>query len=245
MLHAARFLRGSLLLAALGVLAACNVNQAVDVPPGAEVASAKTVNGAVIVGAGARVGAASTVNGAVRVGAGAQVDSVDTVNGAVTLEEKAGAGEVETVNGSISLAPGARVAGAVTAVNGKLQLAPGAQVEGRLGNVNGAIVVDGARVGGGISTVNGNISIRGEAVVRQGIEVKGGKGVRLVIGDDDDAGVPRIVIGPGARVDGPLVFERKVRLYISEQADVPGPVRGAEAVRFSGSEPPEESATGS
>jgi hypothetical protein len=48
---------------------------------------------------------------------------------------------------------------------------------------------------------------------------------------------PRIVIGPGASVQGELRFERKVQLYVSDRATI-GPVSGATAIRFSGEDPP-------
>jgi hypothetical protein len=47
---------------------------------------------------------------------------------------------------------------------------------------------------------------------------------------------PRVVIGPGAVVQGPLVFERKVTLYVSDTATI-GDVVGATSVRFSGLSP--------
>jgi hypothetical protein len=38
--------------------------------------------------------------------------------------------------------------------------------------------------------------------------------------------IPRIVIGPEARVDGPMVFEREVKLYVHSSARI-GQVTGA------------------
>jgi hypothetical protein len=48
---------------------------------------------------------------------------------------------------------------------------------------------------------------------------------------------PRIVIGPNARVDGPLVFEREVELFVHTTART-GPITGATAQRFSTDTPP-------
>jgi len=42
---------------------------------------------------------------------------------------------------------------------------------------------------------------------------------------------PRIVIGPNAVVDGPLVFEREVTLYVHASATI-GTVSGASVLRF-------------
>ena len=51
---------------------------------------------------------------------------------------------------------------------------------------------------------------------------------------------PRIVIGPGSRIEGKIVLEREVELFISESAEVGG-VEGLmtldDAVRFSGDKP--------
>jgi len=43
---------------------------------------------------------------------------------------------------------------------------------------------------------------------------------------------PRIIIGPNAQVDGPLVFEREVVLYVHSTAKV-GSITGAKAIPFS------------
>jgi hypothetical protein len=52
--------------------------------------------------------------------------------------------------------------------------------------------------------------------------------------------MPRIVIGPGSRVEGVIHLEREVKLYISESAEVGG-VEGVmtldDATRFSGKKP--------
>ncbi|MDR7133130.1 hypothetical protein J2X06_000314 [Lysobacter niastensis] len=50
---------------------------------------------------------------------------------------------------------------------------------------------------------------------------------------------PRVVIGPNAVVEGPLVFERKVTLYVHSSAKT-GPITGATAVPYSGALPPAE-----
>lgn len=227
-------------------LAACNmgpgnnkVNGSVDVAAGTSVADASAVNGSIHVAANARAGDASAVNGSVHVASGAHVADATTVNGDIALGENTTANEATTVNGSIALAHGAKVAGDVTSVNGTLDLADGAAVGGALTNVNGGITVDGAQISHGITTVNGDISITGHAVVNGGIKVHKSKsgflGIHFGSGNKHE---PRIVIGPGATVNGALDFERKVDLYISDQAHVAGPISGATAVKFSGAQPP-------
>ena len=48
---------------------------------------------------------------------------------------------------------------------------------------------------------------------------------------------PRIIIGPNAVVDGPLVFEREVKLYVHASART-GAITGATAIRFDGAHAP-------
>jgi hypothetical protein len=51
--------------------------------------------------------------------------------------------------------------------------------------------------------------------------------------------IPRIVIGPDAVVDGDLVFEQEVKLYVHETARI-GTVTGATPVRYSGATSPKD-----
>jgi len=112
-------------------------------------------------------------------------------------------------------------------------VADGAEIMGSLVNVNGKISLTAAHVGGGIKTVTGSISITGASHVEGGIVVE--KAPRSLFSMDSD--VPRIVIGPGATVQGALRFERKVDLFVSDKATI-GPVTGATPVTFTGDTPP-------
>ncbi|MDH5619694.1 MAG: hypothetical protein OEZ11_13835, partial [Gammaproteobacteria bacterium] len=73
--------------------------------------------------------------------------------------------------------------------------------------------------------------IKGDLVVEKPNNWKWGK---------DKSRKPRIVIGPGSRVEGTIRLEREVELFISETAEVGG-VSGEmsldDAVRFSGERP--------
>jgi DUF4097 and DUF4098 domain-containing protein YvlB len=231
----------SLALLALPLaLGACvsGVNGSVEVAAGTSVSDASTVNGSVHVETNAKADKASTVNGSIHIASSAQVGNASTVNGGVTLGEHASARSIDTVNGGVTLEKNATVSGDVTAVNGALSLAAGSAVNGELTNVNSHITVDGAHIGQGITTVNGDIDITGNAVVDGGIKVKkpDDNGVFGIHFSSDN--IPRITIGAGATVNGPLTFERPVKLYISDQAHVAGPITGAEAVKFSGATPP-------
>jgi len=191
-----------------------------------------SVNGSVSVAAGSKQGDVGTVNGSVSVGEGATVDGAMTVNGSVKLDARAVAKSVKTVNGEITLASSAKVSEDVHTVNGGLKLENGADVGGGIANVNGDISLASAHVGGGIVTVNGDIDVMGTSRVDGGIHVEHSDG-------DTGKHLPRIVIGPGATVNGKLVFDRPVKLYVSETATVPGPIEGATPQKFSGDHPTE------
>ena len=133
--------------------------------------------------------------------------------------------ESHKINGSIDV-PAGKPPGAVATVNGS-------DVTGALSNVNGEIALTGAHVGGGIKTVNGGMSIGGASRVEGGILVEKSNGGLMQIFHD----VPRIVIGPGATVQGDLRFERTVKLFVSDKATV-GTVTGTAPIPFTGDAPP-------
>jgi DUF4097 and DUF4098 domain-containing protein YvlB len=196
--------------------------------------AAHKVNGSVHIVAGKAPGAAETVNGGIDIDASATATAAETVNGGIHLGAHATADSLTTVNGHITLDAGARVTGAVKSVNGELILHEGSDVGGSLENVNGKIELTAAHVAGGIKTVNGSIDISGSSRVERGILVQESSTSLIHFGKD----VPRIVIGPGASVEGELRFERVVQLYVSDRATI-GPVIGATAIRFPGNAPPD------
>jgi DUF4097 and DUF4098 domain-containing protein YvlB len=191
------------------------------------------VLGSIHIAPGQHADDASTVNGSIEIGANAAVKHADTVNGNVTLHEHSTAASVETVNGSARIEQGARVSGNIALVNGHISLDKGADVAGRLTNVNGAIQLDGAHVGGGIETSTGDIEIGPNSHVEGGILVNDSGQSWISFSKPK---VPRVVIGPGAVVKGPLMFRRDVTLYVSDRATI-GAVEGATANKFSGERP--------
>jgi hypothetical protein len=191
------------------------------------------VNGSIHVPAGKEAGGVATVNGSIQIDDNAAVTSATTVNGSVHLGDHATAASLNSVNGSIVLGAGAHVSGSASSVNGALSLGDGADVAGSLSNVNGKITLTGAHVGGGIKTVNGGMNITGASRVEGGILVTKPSGDLLQLVRD----VPRIVIGPGATVQGELRFERTVQLYVSDKATI-GTVTGATPITFTGDTPP-------
>jgi len=197
-----------------------------------------TVNGSIRVKAGEKKGELSTVNGSIHIDDNATVADAQTVNGSIGLGAHATADSAHTVNGAITLGDGASVLHAVSTVNGTLTLHTGANVTGTLNNVNGHISLDAAHVGGGVKTVSGDIDIGGNSHVDGGILVDKDSNEFLWFFHWNSGKTPRIVIAPGAVVQGDLRFKRRVRLFVSDHAII-GPVSGATAVTFSGASPPE------
>jgi DUF4097 and DUF4098 domain-containing protein YvlB len=191
------------------------------------------INGSIDVPAGKPPGAVATVNGSIHIDDDAAITSASTVNGGVKLGDHGTASSLTTVNGSITLGRGAHVSGDVSSVNGALKLGDGADITGALSNVNGEIALTGAHVGGGIKTVNGGMNIGGASRVEGGIVVEKSTGWLIHIFHI----VPRIVIGPGATVQGDLRFERTVKLFVSDKATI-GTVTGTAPIPFTGDAPP-------
>src|SRR6201984_2681942 len=225
-------MRRYLALAALLTLTGCYNMPGGDLT--ANGSGANTVNGSIHVPAGTHSGAGGTVNGSSRIDENAPRASAGTVNGSVALGAHATADTVGTVNGSITLGEGAHVSRDVSTVNGSMTLKSGAEVGGALSNVNGRIALNDAHVAGGLHTVGGDIDISGGSHVEGGILVKHGGGGWF----NFSTRKPRIVIGPGAVVQGDLRFERAVKLYVSDSATT-GPITGATAIRFAGANPPQ------
>jgi len=219
------------LVAAAATVAGCGEGVNGDVT--ATEAGAHTVNGSIHVPAGLHSGPLHTVNGSIHIDDNATVATATTVNGSIGLGAHATADSLKTVNGGVTLADGARVTEAVTTVNGAIKLSSGADVGGHVRNVNGSIVLTDAHVRGGLRTVAGNIDVVSGSRVEGGILVEKSSGWFNM-----NPRKPRIVIGPGAVVQGELRFERDVQLYVSDTATV-GPITGATPIRFSGDNPPD------
>jgi DUF4097 and DUF4098 domain-containing protein YvlB len=191
-----------------------------------------TINGAIRVPAGQQVGSVSTVNGSITVEDGATAGAAHAVNGEIKLGAHATVDSAASVNGSVILGNSARVKKDVKSVNGEIELQKDSEVAGSVTTVDGSIRLTDARVGGGLSTVAANIDIMGGSHVDGGILVEKNTGTF----DTTSTTKPRIVIGPGATVQGNLTFKRDVLLYVSDKATI-GPVAGATAVMFEGDKP--------
>ena len=224
------------LLMAVPALGA-SINKSIAIDAGEESDGATSVNGSISVGDNAVVtGGLRTVNGSIRVDAGAEIESAKTVNGRLRMGEGVSAGDLTTVNGSIAIGAMAAIDGDISAVNGSISAEQDATVTGSIENVNGRISLTGAEIGGDIRTVMGDVELQQSTV--QGdlvIEKPSSWNNRT-----NKNRKPRVVIGPGSRVEGTIVVEHEIDLFISDEAEVAA-VSGImdldDAQRFSGDAP--------
>lgn len=192
------------------------------------------VNGSIHAEAGAQYGTLETVNGSIHIERASTTGAASTVNGGIELAPGARTGELSTVNGAIKVGTDARVDGDIHTVNGGIFVDRGSEVRGGIETVNGAIGLVGTALTGGIGTVNGDITVGAGSRVQGGLHVEKAPKRWLGVGPQR---VPRIVIGPGAQVLGPMVFERPVELYVHSTART-GAVTGATVQRYAGDRPP-------
>lgn len=193
------------------------------------------VNGSITADAGQTYGDLDTVNGSIRIGDGVTAEDASTVNGGITVGDKAVVESLETVNGAIRTGKDVNVRKDVETVNGSIFIDRGGVVGGDVETVNGAIGLVATQVGGSIETVRGDVTVGVGSKVRGGLRVQKSTGFF----NTDSKKPPRIVIGPNAEVNGPLVFERPVVLYVHTSAKI-GPVTGATAKPFSTDTAPAE-----
>ena len=214
------------------------VNKSVKIEAGTEASGATSVNGSISVGEKAIVtGNVRTVNGTIRVDEGASIEKASTVNGGIRIADGVECESLSTVNGSVKVAEKVSVDGAIEAVNGRITVDEGSTVAKSVSNVNGQIELSGAEVRGDQQTVNGDIDLEDGSVVKGDLVVEKNSGWGW---GKSKSRKPRIVIGPGSRVEGAVILKREVELLISDAAEVGG-VEGEmtieDAVRFSGDRP--------
>ncbi len=195
------------------------------------------INGGITAEAGRAYGDLGTVNGGIQLDRGASADEVETVNGGISAGDEVSASDVSTVNGGIRFGHDGRISGNLETVNGGIFTDRGTRVGGDVSTVNGAIGLVGTTVDGRIETVNGDVTVGADSRVALGIRIEKPKGnFGLDFGKHK---TPRVVIGPNAVVDGPMVFEREVKLYVHASARI-GSVSGAAPVRYDGATPPKD-----
>ena len=198
--------------------------------------SVDKVNGSITAGTGQAWGDLTTVNGSIHVDDGVTVGDAQTVNGSIKVGDNARTGDLQTVNGAIRLGRDVQ-AGDLTTVNGSIFADHGGRLAKDIETVNGSIGIVHTELAGGIRTVTGDITVGVNSRVHGGIHVdKQQRGWSIHLGKQRP---PRVIVGPGATVDGPLVFEREVVLYVHDSAKI-GPVTGAKVLHFSGDHAPME-----
>ena len=142
---------------------------------------------------------------------------------------------LETVNGSVRAGKDVQIRKDVETVNGSIFIDHGGVIGGDIETVNGAIGLVATQVSGSIHTVRGDITVGVGSHVRGGLRVQKSTGFF----NTDSKRPPRIIIGPNAVVEGALVFERPVTLYVHSSAKT-GPVTGATATPYSTDRAPTE-----
>ena len=213
------------------------VNGSITVEADRHVGDVETVNGAIRIGDGARAADVETVNGGITLGNRVTAAGLETVNGGITFGDEVSLDSLTTVNGGIRGGRSARIAGGVETVSGSIFLDRGSEVGNDVQTVNGGIGLVGTRVAGDVRTSNGDVTIGAGSHVRGGLSVRKPSSSWFPININQRK--PRIVIGPGAVVEGELVFERAVTLYVHDTART-GAITGAEAQRYSSDRPPQD-----
>ncbi len=212
-----------------------SVNKSIKIEAGEESGGATSVNGSISVGDKAVVtGGLKTVNGSIRVDRGAEIENAKTVNGRLRMAEGVRAGNLSTVNGSVMIGEAAEIDGDIATVNGSVTVEKGASVAGDVGNVNGRISLTGTEVGGNVTTVTGDIQLE-QAVLKGDLVIE-----KPSFWNRGHSRKPRVVIGPGSRIEGVVMIEHEIDLHISESAEVnrvEGVMTLDDAHRFSGDTP--------
>ena len=204
--------------------------------PASEGQDIDKVNGSITAEASHTYGNLETVNGSINIESSARIEDAETVNGSIKAADNIHAGSLSTVNGSIRVGPQAQIGGTVETVNGSVFVDRGGNITRNVETVNGAIGLVDSDLGGNIETVNGDITVGAGSHVRGGIRVEKPNMQWISVGKRKP---PRIIVGPNARVDGSLVFEREVKLYVHRSAKI-GPVTGATAIRYDSERAPQD-----
>lgn len=219
----------------LVLLAACAAAMLAS-PAFADGKNIEKVLGSITAENGQTYGDLETVNGSIHIETGATLEDAETVNGSIKAGDNIRARSLSTVNGNIRLGTRARVEKSVETVNGSVFIDRGSRIGGDIENVNGSIGLVHTQVGGSIETARGDITVGAGSHVKGGIHVEKTHTNWIPSTRQEPL---RIVIGPDAIVDGPLVFEQVVKLYVHTSAHI-GKVTGATTIAFSTAEPPKD-----
>ena len=189
-----------------------------------------SVSGDITVAARARVRSVSTRSGDVTLGGQSLVGPVDTVSGDVRVTGQAIAASVETVSGDITLGMQAKVEGRVKSTSGDISAEHGCSISSDVETVSGRIALHGTTVDGDIHFVCADVT------VDEGSHVRGKLHLHRPV--NGMHGVPRVVIGADSRIEGEMVFEVPVSLFVHASAQT-GPISGATRTVFCTPQPPQ------
>lgn len=203
----------------------------IDIDGGARAGHLNTVSGDIEIDSKVVAGNANTVSGDIEGDDDVQLGNLQTVSGDIKLDQRARVGSAQTVSGDIRFGEGAQLASAET-VSGDVFIANGGRVAKGVQTLSGSIGLVATQVGGDVVTYTGNVTVGIGSHVRGGLTVRkpNNSGIQI-LNVRVKARPPRIIIGPNARVDGPLRFEHPVKLYVHSSAKT-GAITGATAVRF-------------
>lgn len=177
-----------------------------------------------------------SVDGGVHLAARAEAGKIRSVHGGVTLGEGATAKTIDTVDGPVALERGATCRHDLSAVDRRVSLAPGGHVGGNVRTLVAGLDGHDAEIAGAIHTVSGKILLHGTTHVGKGICLDKPR-PSTDAQDEVWKRLPRVVIGPGVVVDGPIVAARGGTLWVSRQARI-GAVEGIRTQWFDGATPP-------
>lgn len=194
------------------------------------------ISGDITAEAGREYGDLDTVSGDIELRDQARLEDANTVSGNIEGGDGVQAESLSSVSGNVALGERARVSGGIESVSGDVFVGRSGQVGDDIETVSGSVGIVDTDLGGGIRTVSGDVTVGAGSHVKGGLRVEKPDGLSVSFGNSRPQ---RIVIGPGAVVEGPMVFEREVALYVHDSART-GKITGATAIRFSTPTPPQD-----
>ncbi len=201
------------------------ISDDVQTQPGQTYGSLASVSGDIHVAAKAHAGSVHVVSGQISIDDGASVGDIAATSGDIQIGNDASTGGMKNVSGNIALGHDVVVDGGVTSVGGDIFADHGSRIGGDITAVSGDIGLVRTEVRGDITFVSSNVTVGIGSHVTGRVHLK-----KPTFSNQDHP--PRVVIGPGAVVDGPLVFELPVTLYVHSTAKT-GPISGATPIAFS------------
>ncbi len=216
---------------------------------GSSATGVDTTSGNVVLDADARVfGKIDVTSGDITLGPRAQSATIDSTSGNVHVMQSAIVnGAIDTTSGDVRLMAGARSNGIDTS-SGNVELAANVSVNGTIDTSSGYVVGTAAQIMGSIDTSSGDISLTASRVNGSVLTNSGRVHVvmRSVIGGNlklrknncdwswfssCKTQETTVIIGANSAINGALIAERPVRLYVHPSARV-GRIIGDQITRL-------------